>query len=81
MSISTRPLAVGLVGLGRMGLYHLERLSLRSDMYPVAVLDADPQDEDDKGRILLSEISDIRSFVTFCDLLALFERGTFLGIF
>ena len=43
MSISTRPLAVGLVGLGRMGLYHLERLSLRSDMYPVAVLDADPQ--------------------------------------
>lgn len=43
MATSASPLAVGLLGLGRFGLFHLERLSLRSDMCPIAVHDPDPQ--------------------------------------
>ncbi|MEX0704504.1 MAG: Gfo/Idh/MocA family oxidoreductase [Planctomycetales bacterium] len=33
---------VGVIGLGRRGMHHLERLSLRSDMIAVAAHDADP---------------------------------------
>ena len=36
------PLLIGIAGLGRMGLYHLERLGLRNDCQVVAVFDTDP---------------------------------------
>lgn len=35
------PVRAGLAGLGRMGAYHLERLSLRADARPVAACDVD----------------------------------------
>lgn len=37
------PVRVGVAGLGRTGLYHLERLSLREDCRAVAVYDAAPE--------------------------------------
>lgn len=39
MVTSTRSVSVGLLGLERCGLFHLERLSLRGDLVPVAVVD------------------------------------------
>lgn len=36
------PIRAGIVGLGRAGRYHLERLSLRDDFRVVALLDTDP---------------------------------------
>lgn len=36
------PVRVGIVGLGRVGRYHLERLTLRDDFRVVAVCDTDP---------------------------------------
>ena len=36
------PLRIAVVGLGRRGMYHLERLSLRDDFVTVASHDADP---------------------------------------
>ncbi len=38
MVTSAQPLSVGLLGLDRHGLFHLERLSLRGDLVPVAVV-------------------------------------------
>lgn len=40
---ATVPVRIGIVGLGRMGAFHLERLSLREDCQTVAAFDTDSQ--------------------------------------
>ena len=43
------PLKIAIAGLGRMGMYHLERLSLRNDCRPVAAFDVDQSRTDCAG--------------------------------
>ncbi|HCK51604.1 MAG TPA: hypothetical protein DIC23_00205, partial [Planctomycetaceae bacterium] len=44
MSVSTRRLNVGLIGAGRSGRFHFQRLCLRGDMVPVAVVSGGPEE-------------------------------------
>ena len=44
MSISTRRLNVGLIGAGRSGRFHFQRLCLRGDLVPVAVVAGGPEE-------------------------------------
>ncbi len=44
-----RPLRIGIAGLGRMGMYHLQRLSLREDFETIASYDVNPSRAESAG--------------------------------
>ena len=58
------PIPVGIVGLGRMGLHHLERLALGDEFRVVALCDSDPD------RLRLANANGVTQYQRTADLLA-----------